>query len=184
MDEIQEKPSEVTDIDLIGLFMSTGMTTFGGGVLPHLSLRLLQKKWLSESTYLEALNWAQCVPGSNGTNIASYLGWQFRGLRGAVILPVALLIPGVAIMLLASSFLPVVPERVIHNISQSALSVVVGLILAMVWKISIHIRKDIWQSSIAVLVFILVGVARFPMPLVLIFALVTTGIFYKDENLT
>lgn len=166
-------------LNLIGLFASVGMTAFGGGVLPHLSLRLLNKQLLSENTFLEALNWAQCSPGCNGTNISSYLGWRLKGAWAALVLTVVLMLPGLIVMFLASNFVDSIPEHRMHQMLQSLVAAIVALTLAMLWKLTKPIRQDWFQIGIIVLTFVLVGVIRLPIPVVLIPMVVVT--WYWDR---
>jgi chromate transporter len=153
---------------LAGVFASVGMTAFGGGVCAHLLHHLLKKGWLSESTYLEALNWSQCIPGCNGTNISTYLGWRLKGAAGAILSTLTLVLPGLGVIMLASRFLTSIPQPIVHEILQSVVAVAVGLLLAMTWKLAAPIKSDRLQLLIIAIIFILVGLFRVPIPVVLV----------------
>jgi chromate transporter len=81
-----------TRLDLVILFAQVGMSAVGGQVAVHLWTRLVRRNGLNEQEYLEAMNWSQCVPGCNGTNLSAYLGWRFGRSLGAVLATIALLI--------------------------------------------------------------------------------------------
>lgn len=167
---------------LAGVFTLVGMTAFGGGVCAHLLHHFLRNGLLSESSYLEALNWSQCLPGCNGTNISSYLGWRFKGAWGAIVSTTTLMLPGVVVITLASMFITSIPQDLAHRVLQSVVAVAVGLFLAMCWKLTAPIKSERVQLLVAALVFILVGLFRIPIPLVLAPMVLLSWHLCKDEN--
>src|SRR5437879_12079471 len=87
-----------------GLFLSflkIGLTGFGGGfaVLSHIrNIVVLQRGWLREHDFVEALALGQSLPGTSAGNAVTYIGFRLRGWRGASISLAGLVLPSILIM--------------------------------------------------------------------------------------
>jgi chromate transporter len=156
-------------LDLVILFAQVGMSAVGGQVAVHLWTRLVRRNGLNEQEYLEAMNWSQCVPGCNGTNLSAYLGWRFGRSLGAVLATIALLIPGAIGLIFVSTVLSMLPQQhVIQSILASVTAAVVGLLFGMIWKLG---RASLTQGSkwfVMAIAVLLVGILRLPILPVLI----------------
>ena len=74
-----------TSFALFKAFFFIGLTGFGG-VLPWARRMLVERLgWLTNREFAELLPLAQLLPGPNVANIATVLGRQYRGAKGAAI---------------------------------------------------------------------------------------------------
>src|SRR3982751_5339006 len=61
-----------------------------------------EKKWVSESRFLHALNYCMLLPGPEAQQLATYIGWLMHRTRGGLIAGGLFILPGViAIMALS-----------------------------------------------------------------------------------
>ncbi|MDR5745482.1 chromate transporter [Caballeronia sp. LZ029] len=78
-------PPVPTSFALFKAFFFIGLTGFGG-VLPWARRMLVERLgWLTNREFAELLPLAQLLPGPNVANIATVLGRQYHGAKGAAI---------------------------------------------------------------------------------------------------
>ena len=93
---------------LYKLFFKIGLFTFGGGyaMLPLLQDELVRKrKWLSEEELLDLYSIGQCTPGIISINVATFVGYQQAGIRGAVFTTMGMITPSILIITLIAAVL-------------------------------------------------------------------------------
>ena len=66
-----------------------------------------EKKWVSESRFLHALNYCMFLPGPEAQQLATYIGWLMHRTRGGIMAGGLFILPGIlALMALSIAFLP------------------------------------------------------------------------------
>jgi chromate transporter len=97
-----EKPSFK---EAFWFWLKLGFISFGGPAgqiaIMH-SFLVEQKKWISDSRFLHALNYCMLLPGPEAQQLATYIGWLLHGVRGGLIAGIFFVLPSVAILLLLS----------------------------------------------------------------------------------
>ena len=86
-------------------FAWLGAIGFGGPIaLASTMHRQLveERRWISEKEYAEGLALAQLAPGPLAAQLAMYLGWVCRGVRGASIAAVAFVAPSLVMVIALS----------------------------------------------------------------------------------
>lgn len=84
-----------------------GLLSFGG---PAAQIALMhrifveEKKWIGEARFLHALNYCMLLPGPEAQQLATYVGWLLRGVKGGVIAGFLFVLPG-ALVVFALSWL-------------------------------------------------------------------------------
>ncbi len=74
-----------------------GFLSFGG---PAAQIALMhrifvdEKKWIDEARFLHALNYCMVLPGPEAQQLATYVGWLLRGVKGGVIAGLLFVLPG------------------------------------------------------------------------------------------
>ena len=160
-------------LQLTRIFTQVGAKSFGGQVPVHLWDSLVTRGWLSQRDYLEAVNWSQCIPGCNGTNLSSYLGWHFKGAWGAILATLALLMPGMGVLLCIATLMAKIPQNpAVEDVLSAVAAATVGLLLGMTWKIARSTLDHPAKVLIAAAAFLAIGVLRVPI----LFAIVVLGI--------
>jgi chromate transporter len=154
---------------LVSLFARVGATAFGGGVTSHLLQHFLCRGWLTEREYLEAVNWCQNLPGPNATNLSAYMGFRFKGVRGALFATIALVLPGAVMVLALNQAILRLPQA---HLTRGALDAVaaaaVGLLLGMVWQLAKPALTDRLRWAVAVATSALVAGFGVPTPVVIV----------------
>ncbi len=158
---------------LFRVFLVLGATSFGGGVVAYLRDALVERqKWLDDETFLAGLELAQTLPGLNATNMSIYVGGRLRGVPGAIVAFLGMMLPGTTVVLalgtlyVSHGHLPAV-AHVLAGVGAAA----AGLIFATTLRIG---RKHLVQPldlSLVIITFTVVGLLRVP----LVIALLTIG---------
>src|SRR5688572_29572257 len=88
--------------ELVRTFGRIGLINFGGPAgqiaLMHRVL-VEEKRWISETPYLQALNFCTLLPGPEAQQLATYVGWKLHGWRGGLAAGMLFIIPGAAVVL-------------------------------------------------------------------------------------
>ena len=149
-----------------------GLLSFGGPAgqiaLMHRVL-VEEKRWLSESRFLHALNYCMLLPGPEAMQLATYVGWLLHGWRGGLTAGVLFVLPG----FLAIGFLSVL--YALHQQAAWLTALFFGLkaaTLAIVVEAVIRIGKRTLKNramlAIALAAYLAIGLFETPFPLVIL----------------
>ncbi|BAZ69769.1 MAG: chromate transporter [Pelatocladus maniniholoensis HA4357-MV3] len=153
---------------LVAVFAGIGARAFGGSIPTHVLPFCLKRGWLTDSECLEALNWCRSLPGAGGTNLSAYLGYYWQKTVGAILATFALVLPGSVVILLASKLLSQLPEHIVQASLTAVVAASLGLLLDLTWRLAKPSITNYVQVLVAIATFILVGIFRVPIPLVLV----------------
>ena len=143
-----------------GLFLSflkIGVSGFGGGFAVLSQIRhlvVLERRWLTEHDFIEALALGQSLPGTAAGNAVTYVGLRLRGWRGASVSLAGFILPSMLMMILFAIFydrfraLPNT-QQLFHGFNAA----VVGLIAVTTWRMGKHTSSKSWQRILIVLSF-------------------------------
>jgi chromate transporter len=164
-----EKPF-VPLLSLIIVFSRIGITSFGGSTAAWLYSEIVQRRaWLDEEHFITALTLSQVLPGANPVNLSIYVGSQLRGGIGGVAAAFGMVMPPFCVILMLGYFYSRFGNSPIaHAVLGGLASVGIGMTLFIGVKIARQVRRPI-PILIAVTIFVMVGVMRWPMiPVVLV----------------
>jgi chromate transporter len=167
-----------------GLFLSflkIGLTGFGGGFAVLTQIRhlvVLERRWLSEQDFVEALALGQSLPGTSAGNAVTYLGFRLRGWRGATVSMTGFILPSMLMMIALGALydrfraLPNT-EQLFHGFNAA----VVALIAVTAWRMGRHTSSKTWQRILIILSFLAVVLLRATViEVILIAGLIGIGI--------
>jgi len=89
-------------------FMKIGLFAFGGG---HAMIPLIEhdcvdkKKWITHDEMMNLTIIAESTPGPISINCATYVGYKQKGLLGAIVATIGMVIPSLVILFIISLFL-------------------------------------------------------------------------------
>jgi len=141
-----------------GLFLSflkIGFTGFGGGFAVLSQIRhvvVLERRWLGENDFVEALALGQSLPGTSAGNAVTYIGYRLRGWRGAGASLSAFILPSMFMMIALAVFydrfraLPNT-EQLFHGFNAA----VVALIAVTAWRMGKQTVSKPWQRILMIL---------------------------------
>jgi chromate transporter len=147
-----------------GLFLSffeIGLTGFGGGLAVISQIRALtvrNRRWLTDSEFVEGLALAQSLPGTSAGNLVTFIGLRLGGWRGASTAMTGFILPSMLMMIVLAILyrhLRALPDtdRLFHGLNAA----VVALILVTAWRMGKTILTKRWQWLLAVLAFLAVA---------------------------
>ena len=94
--------------NLFECFFQLGLFTIGGGMamVPIMQEKVCdERKWMTEEEVLDCLAVCQSLPGVIAINMATYIGYHKKGLKGAIISTLGVLIPSFVIIILVVTIL-------------------------------------------------------------------------------
>lgn len=93
---------------LFKLFFKVGLFTFGGGyaMLPLLKAEVVDKRrFVTEGELLDLYSIGQCTPGIIAINVATFIGYKQKGVKGAIVSTLGMIVPSMIIIVLVASVL-------------------------------------------------------------------------------
>lgn len=176
-----------TFTEAVRLWLKVGLISFGGpaGQIAILHEELVdRRRWVSERTFLTALNFCMLLPGPEAQQLATYLGLKLHGLRGALAAGVLFVLPGAGVLYglawLAAAHGDWPPLKAMF---QGMLPIVTALIAHAAWRIGTRTLKSVTAWVLAGAAFLALVVFKLPFPLIigaaLVFGLVADRIGLK-----
>src|SRR5215203_5856008 len=104
--EVSAEPSHGVSLgEAFWVWLRVALLSFGGpaGQIAVMHRIIVdEKKWISESRFLHALNYCMLLPGPEAQQLATYIGWLMHRTLGGIMAGVLFVVPGViAIMALS-----------------------------------------------------------------------------------
>jgi chromate transporter len=162
---------------LIALFIAFAKMSLAGfgGVLVFARRGIVeQHRWMTADEFNETFALCHFLPGPNIVNLSVVFGARFRGLAGGVAAFAGLIGPPVVIVtilgvLYAHFGQAEALRRILAGISCAA----VGLLISVVFRMMLPLvkRRDLVALVVMIAVFIAIGLARLPLPAVLLMAI-------------
>ncbi len=153
------KVAAVTYGYIFRTFLKIGATTFGGfmALIAVVQRQVCEiDRRLPEEELLDGISLASVLPGPVAFNVVVYVGYKLRGIGGAAIAFIAILIPSfLLILLLSFLYFTYGQTPVVRKIFETILPVVTGLIAAVGYTMC---RKQI-STKIQWLIFIVAFLA-------------------------
>jgi chromate transporter len=91
----------ITFREALRYWFKLGFISFGGpaGQIAMMHKEVVEnKKWMPEDHFLHALNFCMLLPGPEAQQLATYIGWQLHGTRGALAAGILFVLPSVFIL--------------------------------------------------------------------------------------
>lgn len=182
-----------TQISLCTLFVEflrIGSLSFGGfmALISMIEERFVEKGgYIKNQTLLDGISIASVLPGPMAVNVVTYVGYRLRGMSGALMSMLAVLLPTFIFIVVLSHFYFLygnIPE--VNKIFSGILPAVCAIILAVAWNMARKNLKDKKQILISVLAAaVLLGIGGFWSTLMI---MVLSGIagyfmFREEENI-
>lgn len=152
--------------DLFVTFAKIGGFTLGGGyaMVPVMEKEIVEKKqWLTREEFMDILVVAQSTPGLFAIDMASHIGYKFKGVWGGIIGALGVAVPSiVAILLIAVFFQAFKSNPYVEKFFMGVRPAVVALILApcftMAKSAKIN-RMNCWIPLVCALLICAFGVS-------------------------
>ncbi|WP_020592273.1 chromate efflux transporter [Kiloniella laminariae] len=164
----------ITLWEAIKIWFQIGILSFGG---PTAQIALMhrvivdEKKWLTESQFLNALSFCMLLPGPEAMQLATYAGWRLHGVAGGLatgllfVLPGAFVVLAMAAIYAAFGSVPFV-EALFFGIKAAVLIIVLEALLRISRKALKHTEHWIIAGISLVAIFFF----ALPFPLIVFLA--------------
>ena len=125
--------------EIFKIFFVIGLQLLGGGyvIVPLLKKYIVdERQWLKEEELVDFYAMSQCIPGIIACNIATCAGYKTRGISGALMA----LLGVVIIVALANALTTITDNEIIKNAFFGIRIAVIVLVLMTI--------KDLWAKSV------------------------------------
>jgi chromate transporter len=154
------------------LWLKVGVLSFGGpaGQIAMMHRFVVEeRRWISETRYLHALNFCMLLPGPEAQQLATYVGWLMGGVRGGLLAGGLFVLPGALVMLLLSVLYASFAEiSLVQGLFYGVKAAVVAIVLEALLRISKRALKTPVARIIALAAFLSLFLFAAPFPLVVI----------------
>ena len=141
-------------VDLYLTFLRVGGLTFGGGMamLPMLKREIVENKhWTTEEEVLDIYAIGQCTPGIIAVNTSTYIGYQQKGIPGAIAGTLGMITPSLAIITLVATILK---QFIEYPIVLHALSGIRIVVCALMFNTIVSLAKAGIKDTLGVFLFL------------------------------
>ena len=156
------------------VWLRVALLSFGGpaGQIAVMHRILVEeKRWISETRFLHALNYCMLLPGPEAQQLATYVGWLMHRTRGGLMAGGLFILPGIiAIMGLSYLYAGWGHLPVITALFFGLKAAVLAIVLEAVVRIGRRILKSRIMLAIAGLAFIAIFFLRVPFPAIILSA--------------
>ncbi|MDP1547075.1 MAG: chromate transporter [Anaerolineales bacterium] len=170
--ELKPRPKFIVDMRLFWIFLKVNLLTTAGPTSIGLLYKETVGKIMTESKFVEAVGFANLVPGSEALKLAMFIGYSSGGVPGLLAALLGAIIPPTVLMFVAAFILVQIEGQVWMKGFIKGMGPAVGVLLAIVaWQLfpSGGKRSIKWRAVlIAVLSFIALVLFNIPPQYVLI----------------
>ncbi len=160
--------------EAIGVWARIAALSFGGpaGQISVMHRILVdEKRWVSESRFLHALNYCMLLPGPEAQQLAVYIGWLMHRTPGAVLAGTLFVLPGVvAIMTLSWVYVLFGTLTVVSGLFFGLKAAVLAIVMQAVVRVGSRALKNRVMLALAATAFVALFVFGVPFPVIVLAA--------------
>ena len=161
-------------------FMKIGAFTIGGGyaMLPLIQREVVDRGWMTKEDFIDLFSVAQSLPGIFAVNIAIFVGYKLKKVRGGIICALGSILPSFLIILaIAMFFTQFKDNEWVEKAFKGLRPAVVALIAVPCLTTARSIKLSSKQLIIPVIAALLIWKAGIS-PVWIIIAAIIGGIYY------
>lgn len=147
--------------ELFLTFAKIGGFTLGGGyaMVPVMEKEIVDnKQWLTKEEFMDILVVAQSTPGLFAIDMASHIGYKFKGVLGGIVSALAVAVPSiVAILIIAMFFRTFKDNPYVEKFFMGVRPCVVALILAPCFTMAKSAKLNRYNFWIPIVCAILIA---------------------------
>jgi len=128
-----------------------------------------EKKWVSESRFLHALNYCMLLPGPEAQQLATYIGWLMHRTFGGIVAGGLFVLPGViAIMALSMIYAAFGKVGIVAALFFGLKAAVLAIVLEAVIRIGKRSLKNNVMRGLAAAAFVGIFFLDVPFPIIIL----------------
>jgi chromate transporter len=161
------RPSLLT---IFKVFVSAGGLSFGGGAVAYLREYLVkQQGWLDDEGFLGAMEISETVPGLIAVNMSVIVGDNLRGIPGAMVAVLGMLLPGsISVMTLAILYQSSHTNPDVKHFLLGIAAAAAGLLATVALQLGRRQFGKLPDAAIVALTFFAVSILKISLPVVLV----------------
>lgn len=167
-------PAYPTFAEATRVWLKIALLSFGG---PAAQIALMhrvlveEKRWISDSRFLHALNYCMLLPGPEAQQLATYIGWLLHKTRGGLVAGGLFILPGViAIMVLSWIYVLFGQLGLVAALFFGLKAAILAVVLEAVLRVGKRALKGTTLILIAAAAFIAIYFFGVPFPIVVLAA--------------
>ncbi len=164
----------VTFREALRIWVKVGLLSFGGpaGQIAVMHRVLVdEKRWVSESRFLHALNYCMLLPGPEAQQLATYVGWLLHGWRGGLVAGTLFVLPGfLAILALSIVYAGFQGFTFVEALFFGLKPAVMAIVVEAVIRIGRKALKNATMASLAGAAFVAIFFLEVPFPVIVLTA--------------
>lgn len=161
----------VTFAEALRVWWRVAMLSFGGpaGQIAVMHRILVEeKKWISESRFLHALNYCMLLPGPEAQQLATYIGWLLHRTAGGLVAGTLFVLPGFASILALSILYAGFQElTLVQAIFFGIKAAVLAVVIEAVLRIGRRALQNAAMVTIAGAAFVAIFFGDVPFPVII-----------------
>ena len=167
-------PAHPTFSEAARVWAKIGFLSFGGpaGQIALMHKELVdQRRWISESRFLHALNYCMLLPGPEAQQLATYVGWLLHGVRGGIVAGTLFVLPGFFVICgLSAAYALFQDTSWLASLFYGLKAAVLVIVVQALVKVAARALKTTFARLLAALAFLALFVFALPFPLVILAA--------------
>ncbi|HKN14075.1 MAG TPA: chromate transporter [Candidatus Binatus sp.] len=157
-------------LTLFRIFLLAGGLSFGGGAVAYLREYLVRDEgWLDDEGFLGAMEISETLPGLNAVNMAIIMGDNLRGIAGAAVSVIGMLLPGsIVVMVLGILYQSNHSNPELKRFLLGIAAAAVGLLSAVTLQIGRRQFRQLPDIAIVIITFLAVSSLKLQLFVVLL----------------
>ncbi len=169
--------------EALKFWIKLGFISFGGpaGQIAIMHEYLVdKKKWISDSKFLNALNYCMLLPGPEAQQLATYIGWMLHGKRGGLLAGILFVLPSMFILLgLSAIYVSYGHVPWIYAMFNGLKPAVIAIVILALIKIGKKSLLSPFHYFVAGSAFVCIFFLNIPFPFIIVGAMVIAALTRK-----
>jgi chromate transporter len=165
-------PQSVPFREAVRIWIKVALYSFGGpaGQIAVMHKFLVEdKRWISETRFLHALNYCMLLPGPEAQQLATYIGWLLHKRKGGLVAGSLFVLPGfLSILALSLLYAGFQDTSLVQALFYGIKPAVMAIVVQAVFKIGKRALKNEVMILLSALSFIAIFFFDIPFPLIVI----------------
>lgn len=165
-----DRPQAATFRQAFRLWLKLGFIGFGGpaGQIALMHRELVeQRRWISEARFLHALNYCMLLPGPEGQQMATYMGWLMHRTRGGIAAGVLFVLPSLFFLIFLSwIYIAFGHQPLVAGLFYGVKPAITAVVVHAVHRIGSRALKNGVMWAIAAAAFVAIFAMNVPFPVI------------------
>lgn len=162
------------DREDLAAWSTVAANSFGGpaGQIAAMHDEIVERRhWVKERSFLHALNYCMLLPGPEAQQLATYLGWLRKGVKGGLLAGGLFILPGfVSILALSILYAELGDVAWVEGVFRGIGPAVIAIVAHAVLRIGRRTIKNRTMLAIAIASFVAIFFYELPFPLIVFLA--------------